>query len=103
MDVSAIARQAGIDLENTITPSGVNSSNKVAFQELFDSAVNMIKETDYLQKDAQQAEINFELGYSDNTNDLAIAQRKATMSLQYTVAVRDKIVEAYRQIMQMQV
>ena len=65
--------------------------------------MGMVEETNGLQKDAQQAELNYEMGYSDNTHDLAIAQKKATSSLQYTVAVRDKLVEAYKEIMQMQV
>lgn len=103
MDINAIAKAAGINLDNEVTSSGVNKSNGTAFQELLDSAMNMIQETDALQKGAQQAEINYEMGYTDNTNELAIAQRKATIALQYTVAVRDKLVEAYREIMQMTV
>ncbi len=103
MDVNAIAKAAGADIDNYVTASGVNASNKTAFDRFLDSAYNMILETDYLQKDAQQAEINFEMGYSDNTNELAIAQQKANVALQYTVAVRDKLVEAYKEIMQMTV
>jgi len=34
---------------------------------------------------------------------LLIAQTKATVALQYTVAVRDKLIESYREIMQMQI
>lgn len=103
IDVNAIAKAAGADIENYVTKSGVNASNKTAFDKLLDSAYNMILETDSYQKDAQQAEINFEMGYSDNVNDLALAQQKANISLQYTVAVRDKLVEAYKEIMQMTV
>ncbi|MCR4716827.1 MAG: flagellar hook-basal body complex protein FliE [Lachnospiraceae bacterium] len=103
IDVNAVAKAAGANIDNYITSSGVNASNKTAFDKLLDSAYNMILETDSYQKDAQQAEINFEMGYSDNTNELAIAQQKANISLQYTVAVRDKLVEAYKEIMQMTV
>ena len=103
MDVNAIAQNAarnvGMDLGNSLTGSGVNRSNGVAFSQMLDSIMGMVEET----KDAQQAELNYEMGYSDNTHDLAIAQKKATSSLQYTVAVRDKLVEAYKEIMQMQV
>ncbi|MDY2790250.1 MAG: flagellar hook-basal body complex protein FliE [Lachnospiraceae bacterium] len=107
MDVNAIAQNAarnvGMDLGNSLTGSGVNRSNGVAFSQMLDSIMGMVEETNGLQKDAQQAELNYEMGYSDNTHDLAIAQKKATSSLQYTVAVRDKLVEAYKEIMQMQV
>lgn len=103
MNIDEIAKVAGVDWSNQLTSSGVHKSNGTAFEDLLDSAMNMIQETDALQKDAQQAEINFELGYTDNTNELAIAQQKANIALQYTVAVRDKLVEAYREIMQMTV
>lgn len=102
MNVSDVAKLAGIDY-NTITPSGVNTNNKTAFDVFLDSAMNMVNETDSLQKDAEQAEIRFELGYMDDTTELSIAQQKANIALQYTVAVRDSLVSAYKEIMQMQV
>ena len=53
--------------------------------------------------DAENEKIKFALGEVDNTHDLAIALWKASTALQYTVAVRDKFLEAYREIMQMQI
>ena len=35
--------------------------------------------------------------------DLTIAISKASTALQYTVAVRDKVLEAYKELMQMQI
>ena len=43
------------------------------------------------------------LGETENTHDLSIALQKASTALQYTVAVRDKFLQAYREIMQMQI
>lgn len=88
--------------------SSINNSSKIttdnnqAFKSLFDSAVQMVSDTNDLQKSAEQAEINYALGYSDNTHDLALAQQKANIALQYTVAVRDKFLDAYKEIMNMQ-
>ena len=48
-------------------------------------------------------EIRFALGESDNTHDLLIAETKANIALQYTVAVRDKLVDGYKELMQMSV
>ena len=42
------------------------------------------------------------MGLTDNTHDLTIALEKASTALQYTVAVRDKLLEAYKELMQMQ-
>ena len=43
------------------------------------------------------------MGISENTHDLSIAIQKAETALQYTVAVRDKLLTAYNEIMQMQI
>lgn len=47
--------------------------------------------------------IRFALGQSENTHDLTTAQYKALTAIQYTVAVRDKMIDAYKEIMNMQI
>ena len=53
--------------------------------------------------DAENEELKWALGESENTHDLTIALQKASTALQYTVAVRDKFLEAYKEIMQIQI
>ena len=48
-------------------------------------------------------EILFALGESDSTHDLTIALEKASTALQYTVAIRDRVLEAYKELMQIQI
>ena len=72
-------------------------------QKVFQSALDMVNETSDLQNKAESAEIQFALGLSNNTHDLQIAQEKANVALQYTVAVRDRAIEAYKEIMNMQI
>lgn len=72
------------------------------FDSIFKTALNMLEETNDLQNKAEEMEIQFALGQADNAHDLQIAQQKANMALSYTVAVRDKILEAYNSIMNMQ-
>ena len=62
-----------------------------------------IDETNDLQNTAESEEIRFALGEADNTHDLLIAETKANIALQYTVAVRDKLIDGYREIMQMSI
>lgn len=86
--------------------SSVSGSSDVKggdFSSILDGMINAIDETNNLQNYAEQAEIEFALGLSENTHDLLIAQTKANVALQYTVAVRDKLIEAYREIMNMQI
>ena len=54
-------------------------------------------------KKQEQEEVKFALGISENTHDLAIAAAKANTALSYTVALRDKFLEAYKELMQIQV
>ncbi len=77
--------------------------NQDSFESLYNSAIGMITETDELADDAETEEINFALGYSDDTHTLQIAQEKANIALQYTIAVRDRFLEAYEKIMSMQI
>lgn len=96
-----------LDSYNTLFDSDnaakVTTDNKAAFDRLFNSAIEMYKETDDLQSAAEQSEIEFALGYSNSTHDLAIAQQKANISLQYTVKVTNKALEAYKELMSMQI
>lgn len=73
------------------------------FRSILDTALNMINETNDYQNAAESAEIRFALGESTSTHELAVAQNKANLALQYTVAVRDKVIEAYKEIMNMSV
>ena len=98
------------DLATQYVNEALGSSTKVqesnsedAFSSILSSAMQMIKETNDLSNAANAEQMNFALGYSDNTHDLAIAQQKAALSLQYTVAVKNKVIEAYKEIMNMQI
>ena len=78
-------------------------SDDNGFASVLEAAKSLITETNAAQVNAQNEEIKFALGYADNTHDLMIAEQKATIALQYTVAVRDKFLQGYNQIMNMQV
>ena len=87
---------------NNINTAQVTTDNQTAFDSFLSSAIDMYKETDDYQKAAEESEINFALGYSTSTHDLAISQQKANISLQYTVQVTKKVLEAYKELMNMQ-
>lgn len=73
------------------------------FDAVLNTAIENIKTTNSYLSDAEDEEIKFSLGETENTHDLMIALEKASTALQYTVAVRDKLMEAYKEIMQMQI
>ncbi len=80
----------------------VNTNNTEAFSTLLSSAISMYDEANMYQRKAEEAEVNFALGYSNNTHDLALAQQKANIAIQYTVKVTNKVLDAYKELMQMQ-
>ncbi len=73
------------------------------FESLLNTAIDNIKTTNSYLSDKEDEQIKFALGETENTHDLMIAMQKASTALQYTVAIRDKVLEAYRELMQMQI
>lgn len=94
--LSEISRY-GSTTERTATVSEENS-----FESMLSSAMKLINETDQLTNAAEEEEIRYAIGESDNWHDLMIAQQKANISLQYTVAVKNTAMEAYRSLINLQ-
>ena len=72
------------------------------FASILDAAKMQLNETNSYLKTEEEEEVKFSLGLTENAHDLAIAQSKAKASLQYTVALRDRFLEAYKEIIQIQ-
>ena len=74
-----------------------------SFASVFSAAMQSVEETNALHNQAESEEVRFALGEAENTHDLLVAETKANIALQFTVAVRDKALEAYKEIMNMQI
>ncbi len=109
MDLGAIQGIKGIggvsDLTSLkgISDEQVKEADGSLFEAFLNSAIDNIKTTNGYLSDAENENIKFALGETENAHDLTIALQKASTALQYTVAVRDKLLEAYKEIMQMQI
>ena len=108
MDIGSLYNVTSGVIQNAVKndtysiPVASNENNNV-FASFFDSAVQSLNQTNAYISDAEDEEIKLALGETENTHDLTIALQKASTALQYTVAVRDKFLEAYRTIMNMQI
>lgn len=80
-----------------------DSTDGTLFDKVLNTAIDNIKTTNSYLSDAEDAEIAFALGETDSTHDLTIALQKASTALQYTVAIRDKVLDAYKELMQIQI
>lgn len=78
-------------------------NSRTLFSNLLGSAMESINTTNGYLSDAENEEIKLALGETENAHDLTIALSKASTALQYTVAIRDKFMEAYKEIMQINI
>lgn len=79
------------------------SEGSGSFDELYQAAVNLISGTNSYIQQAQQAEIDYAMGELTSTHELSIIEEKANIALQYTVAIKNGILDAYKTLMQLQV
>ena len=106
MDVYSATQALGSDYIDKVTnavksaSSNQAATDKDTFDSVYNSVVGLLNTNKYIQ-DASQAEIDFSLGNLTSTHELSVYQQKANLALQYTVAIRDKALEAYKEIMNM--
>lgn len=60
-------------------------------------------EVNSLQQDAAKASFDLAAGKLQDISQVTIAAEKATIAMQLTMQVRNKVVDAYQEIMRMQV
>jgi len=71
-----------------------------SFQQILSTA---LEDVNKLQLSAQQGSANLAAGKIQDVSEVVIATEKATIALQLTMQVRNKVVDAYQEIMRMQV
>ncbi len=102
MNITSIGNITDFSKLGVKSAAGIAGNNNATFESLFEAAVNMVKETNAYTNEAEEAQMAYALGLTDSTHDLQVAQYKANMSLQYTVAVRNAVLDAYKEIMSLQ-
>ena len=78
-----------------------DSDNK--FGTLLNAAIDNMNTTNSYLSDAENEELKLSLGVTDNSHDLTVALQKASTALQYTVAIRDRFLDSYKELMQIQI
>ncbi|MDQ0203785.1 flagellar hook-basal body complex protein FliE [Pectinatus haikarae] len=62
-----------------------------------------LKETNALQKNSEQMDMALAAGKVDDISKVVVASEKAQIALNLTMSLRNKAVDAYQEIMRMQV
>ena len=103
MDVTSAINSLGTDYVSKVSQAmqdsatGSTAKTDSTFDSIYNAVSGLLDSTNTYIQQAQQAEVDFALGNMTNT------QQKANMALQYTVAIRDKALEAYKEIMNMSI
>lgn len=80
--------------------SAVSPDTGKSFGQILTEAIG---EVNQLQSDAANANIRLAAGEIQDVSEVVIASEKASIALQLTMQVRNKVVEAYQEVMRMQV
>lgn len=80
--------------------SGSAAGTQKSFADTLSEAINNVNE---LQKTSDKAMQNLATGRTDNVAEVMITAEKADIALKLMVQVRNKIIDAYQDIMKMQV
>ena len=110
MSISAIAPIMPLGTMNPITPTSLESTPNISsgdgaqkagtdFSKFLNDALSQV---DALQKNADAASLQLSTGQVQDMSTVMVALEKASLSLSLTVSVRDKAIDAYNQIMRMQ-
>ena len=102
MDITKLYNISSGAVKHAARENGTLRVSDGNFSSFLQAATNQINETNTYLKQEEQEEIKLALGLTENTHDLAIAQAKATSALSVTTAIRDRFLEAYREIIQLQ-
>ena len=110
MDITSLFSVNSADLVETANKATASITNlrgqeekKQGFESLLDTAIKNINLTNSYISDREDMELKWAMGEVDNPHDLTSALSKASQAISYTTAIRDRLLEAYREIMQMQI
>ncbi|EHQ91617.1 flagellar hook-basal body complex protein FliE [Desulfosporosinus youngiae] len=96
---------------NPLTPTALETTPRVSSGEGAHKAGadfskflgDALREVDALQTKADTAGLALAAGQVQDLSEVMVALEKASLSLSLTVAARDKVIDAYNQIMRMQI
>lgn len=99
LDTGMIKDSKSLNIEKPLAPGAVDETQQ-SFADTLKTAIGNVND---LQKASDKAAQDLATGRTDNVADVMIASEKADIALRVMVQVRNKIIDAYQEIMKMQV
>lgn len=107
LDTGAMRDSKSLTIDQPLSPGsisgGVTSTDKTQGGSFADTLKSAINNVNQLQKASDKAAQDLATGRTDNVADVMITAEKADIALRVMVQVRNKIIDAYQEIMKMQV
>lgn len=103
LENQGIRDQQKVDIGSSSTSqkiTGGDATSGASFGETLSQAIGQVNE---MQKTADKGMQNLATGRTDNIADVMLQTEKADIALKLMVQVRNKIIDAYSEIMRMQV
>lgn len=72
-------------------------------QDFKNAVTKAVSEVNNMQNNADKAAVKMATGDVEDVHEAMIAMQKAKLALDFTIQVRNKVIEAYQEIMRMQV
>lgn len=77
-----------------------NNSNNISFSEILKNSLSKVNQ---LQLESQKLNEQLAIGNVENVHQVIIAAQKAELALQFTLQIRNKILDAYNEIMRISI
>ncbi|MGZ3743251.1 MAG: flagellar hook-basal body complex protein FliE [Pseudobdellovibrionaceae bacterium] len=100
LDTGTIRDSKSLSIEQPLSQGGSANEIPGSFADTLKSAIGNVNQ---LQKASDKSAQDLATGRTDNVADVMIAAEKADIALRVMVQVRNKIIDAYQEIMKMQV
>jgi len=81
----------------------VGETSEPVFQSLLDAYMGIIQDAGFNAAHAEHLAIEFALGNHDDMLSVILAQEMAFTTMHFAVQVTSRLIDAYRQIMSMQI
>lgn len=98
--INPIGREFGSVSGTSLIGNKSNENIIGGFAEYLNKALKKVSD---LEKESQMLTEDFAAGRTDNIHQVMIAAEKSEIALQFTMQIRNKILDAYNEIMRMQI
>ncbi|MCL1936568.1 MAG: flagellar hook-basal body complex protein FliE [Defluviitaleaceae bacterium] len=97
-----------LGLASPVLNNILNTNNQIvetnsSFSNILDSAIRMFDEASVLENEASNLQIDYATGRTDDLLAVMLAEQRAHTAVTFTTQLTSRILDAYRQIMNMQI